>query len=264
MKRRIIAFIDHEIGFRLLEKLISSQESAGIELVAAVTTDVNGQLWWPGVAGICRESQIPLHRYCEPFNAAFEYDDVDWYFLLSWKYVIPSALINRPKCGAINLHYSLLPDYRGVYPVNWAIIEGKDKTGVTYHLVNEEIDAGQVLYQKEEPILLNDTARTLQLRLDDLAYELFDEVLDWIVCENGQRTELASRNITKGTYKSRTDFIDSNELDLNRVYRAIDLLNLLRGKTFLPDSKNLYAVDPATGERVYVNIILSSRKRGSL
>jgi methionyl-tRNA formyltransferase len=258
MSCRVIAFVDHEIGYRLLEKMISGQTVFDFELVAVVTTQDNGQMWWTGVAHLCHQSRIPLHRYHEPFNIIFDYSNVDWYFLLSWKHIIPSELIEHPKLGVINLHYSLLPEYRGVYPINWAIIEGREKTGVTYHLVSEKIDAGCTICQRATHIHLSDTARTLQLRLDDLAYELFDEMLELALRRNFRKSAFVAPSETRGSYRTRTDFIESNELDLNREYRAIDLLNLLRGKTFLPDSKNLYAIDPVTGNRIYISVSLDA------
>lgn len=256
MNRRVIAFIDHEIGYRLLEKMISSQTKLGFELVAAVTTLDNGQNWWPGVADLCQQNEIPLHRYIEPFNSSFDYADIDWYFLLSWKHILRSELIEHPKLGVINLHYSLLPEYRGVYPVNWAIIDGKEKTGITYHLVDEKIDAGRILCQRSICIRLSDTARTLQLRLDDLAYDVFDEILNLAIHGDINKSVFASLSDTSLSYKSRTDFNESNKLDLNRNYRVIELLNLLRGKSFLPGSKNLYVIDPVTGGRIYISVSL--------
>ena len=107
--RRIIAFVDHEIGYRLLEKIAFNQKTFACELVAVVTTQDNGNKWWPGVEGLCQKVGIPLHRYSDPFIALNNYDNIDWYFLLSWKHIIPKTLIERPKHGAINLHYSLLP-----------------------------------------------------------------------------------------------------------------------------------------------------------
>uniref|UniRef100_UPI0040470C42 formyltransferase family protein n=1 Tax=Polynucleobacter sp. TaxID=2029855 RepID=UPI0040470C42 len=256
MNRRVIAFVDHEIGYRLLEKIISSQEIFHIQLVAVVTTHDNEMMWWPNVSGLCQKNNIPLHRYREPFNDTFDYANIDWFFMISWKFIIPPSLINQPKLGAINLHYSLLPEYRGVYPVNWAIIEGKKNTGVTYHFVNENVDDGQIICQKEISVSLGDTARSLQLRLDDLAYELFDEMIYWVRHGRLQPDIFKKQTKTKRSYKSYSDFIKSNELDMNREYRAIDLINLLRGKTFMPDSKNLYVIDSATGKRIYINVCM--------
>ena len=260
MSRRVIAFVDHEIGYRLLDKIISTETILGVELVAVVTTADNGMMWWPDVSGLCRKNRIPLYKYHEPFNDTLDYANIDWYFLISWKHIISSVLISHPRLGVINLHYSLLPEYRGVYPVNWAIIDGRKKTGVTYHLIGEKIDDGQIICQKETSISLSDTARSLQLRLDDIAYELFDEMVDWAMHLSIQPDTFVHPKKNQTSYKSRSEFIESNELNLNRTYRAIDLLNLLRGKTFMPDSKNLYVIDSATGNRIYINIHLTVDK----
>lgn len=260
MKSRIIAFVDHEIGWRLLEKIISTQGESEFALVAVVTTQENGQLWWPGVSELCAKGGIPLIRYSEPFSEILDYVDIDWYFLLSWKYIIPAFLLNRPVCGAINLHYSILPEYRGVYPVNWAIIDGKKTTGVTYHLVNEKIDRGIVIFQKEAPIKLSDTARSLQLRLDDLAFELFDEVINWAIYIGRTEGVFGIESGSCGSYKSRSDFVETDEIDLNREYRAIDFFNLHRGKTFRPETKALYVIDPDSGKRIYVSVSLTEEE----
>lgn len=259
MKNRIIAFVDHEIGCRLLEKILSIQGESEFLLVAVVTTQENGQLWWPGVSELCEKGGVPLIRYSEPFSKILDYIDIDWYFLLSWKFILPSVLLNRPVCGAINLHYSLLPEYRGVYPVNWAIIEGKKSTGVTYHLVNNKIDGGRIIFQQEAPIKLSDTARSLQLRLDDLAVELFDEVIKWAI-NNVTKDSFNLENDSCGSYKSRQDFVETNEIDLNREYRAIDFFNLLRGKTFRDETKALYVIAPDSGKRIYVSISLTEKE----
>jgi methionyl-tRNA formyltransferase len=256
MKLRVIAFVDHEIGYRILEKIISAQAAYGLELVAVVTTHDNGIMWWPGVSGLCQKNNIPLHRYEESVTNTLNYIDVDWYFLISWKYIVPPELINHSKHGAINLHYSLLPEYRGLYPVNWAIMEGKKKTGITYHLVNEKIDGGQVVCQKGIFISLSDTARSLQLRLDDLAYELFDELVSGMVSGSLDSVTSVKKSQQESSYKSQYDFIETNELDLNREYRGIDIFNLLRGKTFSPHSKNLYIIDPDNGKRIYIDVSL--------
>lgn len=255
MKPRIIVFVDHEIGHRLLAKMTSGRDTFPFEMVAVVTTLDNGNRWWPGVDELCRCAELPLHRYSEPFVATQAYEGIDWYLLLSWKHVLSPQVVQLPRRGVVNLHYSLLPDYRGVYPVNWAIMEGRKESGITYHLVGEKIDAGPVLCQKTVPIRLDDTARSLQERMDDAAFETFDRVVE-ILAAGGDSLPVATAG--DGSYRSGTDFEQSSELNLECEYRAGDLLNLLRGKTFLPESRNLYFLDPATGKRIYVSVSFSS------
>ena len=257
MKSRVIAFVDHEIGFRLLKKMLT--EGLNIEVVAAVTTQENGKMWWNGVESLCKEFKLPLFRYEEPFSKSLEYNDIDWYFLLSWKHLIPDELISHPKKGSINLHYSLLPEYRGVYPVNWAIIDGRKVTGITYHLVDKNIDQGPIILQEKEPILTSDTARSLQIRLDDLAFGAFDSLLEKINCEI-LNLEPQTHKLRTSEYKSRRKFDQIREIDLSQNYKASDLINLLRGLTFLAESKNVYFVDPETQKKVYLSLGLKDER----
>jgi methionyl-tRNA formyltransferase len=254
MSLRIIAFVDHEIGFRLLEKLILLRSRNELQLEAVVTTIENGKMWWPGVNDLCAKNKIPLFRYQNPFNKILAFEQIDWYFLLSWKHVIPELLINHPRKGVVNLHYSLLPEYRGVYPVNWAIIDGKELTGVTYHLVNAKIDDGQIICQKETSIFMNDTARSLQLRLDNIAYELFDSLLECIVNVDFKKVLNLDNRKRINSYRSRKDFDKICEIALNRNYKGSEFLNLLRGLTFYPNSKNAFFIDPKTGRKIYVSL----------
>ena len=70
-----------------------------------------------------------------------------------------------PRLGTFNLHASLLPDYRGAAPINWAIINGEKETGVTTFFLKHEIDTGSIIFQERETIDYNDTAGTLYERL---------------------------------------------------------------------------------------------------
>ena len=259
MKPRIIAFIDHEIGFRILRRLISLSITDSVELVAAVTTSTNGKEWWPGVQGLCEKSGIPLFFYTTPFKDVSSFENIDWYLLLSWKYVIPAELLAAPRHGVINLHFSLLPENRGGSPVNWAIIEGKQRTGITYHYATERIDGGDIIVQAEAPIMPDDTARTLLLRLNDLAYDNFDDVLLYM-STNKRAAFSKSKTEQQSSYRPVSDFKEKCKIDLEATYRAGDFLNLLRGMTFFPESNNAFFIDNATGKKIYVSLNLREEK----
>ncbi len=79
--------------------------------------------------------------------------------------MLPEAVWNMPSKGTFNLHASLLPQYRGAAPINWAIINGEIETGVTTFMIRHEIDTGNILFQEKEPISLDDTAGSLYERL---------------------------------------------------------------------------------------------------
>lgn len=234
MKQRIVPFVDHEIGYRLLQKLISCAAENNFEIPAVVTTCDNGGAWWPSVDEICLKENLPLYIYEETFIADFVTLQPDWFLLLSWKHVIPADLIRIPKKGVLNLHYSLLPAFRGVYPVNWSIIKGEEVTGFTYHFVNERIDDGRIFMQVEVPVRLSDTARTLQLRIDNTVCDYFDKFIDNLL--NFDKKDLAENEWTSSKktkeYYSMSKFKEACALDLNASYRGSEFLNLLRGLTF--------------------------------
>ena len=75
--------------------------------------------------------------------------------------MLPKLVWDMPEYGTFNLHASLLPDYRGAAPINWAIINGEKKTGITTFFIDEKIDTGQIILQEEVAIEENDTAGTL-------------------------------------------------------------------------------------------------------
>lgn len=81
--------------------------------------------------------------------------------------MLPESVWSLPPKGTFNLHASLLPDYRGAAPINWAIINGEEETGLTTFFIEKEIDKGQILFQEKEPIYREDTAGTLHDRLKE-------------------------------------------------------------------------------------------------
>src|SRR5262245_9505635 len=82
--------------------------------------------------------------------------------------ILPPEFLSAPKSGCINVHFSLLPKYRGAAPVNWAIANGEEQTGVTTMQIVEELDAGPILLQKATKIGEQETAPELMTRLADL------------------------------------------------------------------------------------------------
>ncbi len=79
--------------------------------------------------------------------------------------MLPEVVWNMPRFGTFNLHASLLPDYRGAAPINWAIMNGETETGLTTFFIEKEIDTGKIIFQEKEAIHEQDTAGTLYERL---------------------------------------------------------------------------------------------------
>lgn len=91
--------------------------------------------------------------------------------------ILPGEYLTAPRRGCINVHFSLLPRYRGAAPVNWAIVNGEEKTGVTTMFVEEELDSGPILLQRETQIDPWETAPELMRRLAESGAELLGETL---------------------------------------------------------------------------------------
>jgi methionyl-tRNA formyltransferase len=91
--------------------------------------------------------------------------------------ILPSEFLNAYPHGCLNVHFSLLPKYRGAAPVNWAIVNGEEQTGVTTMKIVEELDAGPILLQQASSIGKDETAPELLSRLAEVGAELISETL---------------------------------------------------------------------------------------
>lgn len=98
--------------------------------------------------------------------------------------MLPEAVWNMPRLGTFNLHASLLPQYRGAAPINWAIINGDSETGVTTFFLKHEIDTGDIIYQERIPILPDDNAETMHDKLMVLGADLTARTLQDILAGN--------------------------------------------------------------------------------
>ncbi len=111
------------------------------------------------------------------FIEAIEKLQPDLFVVAAFGQILPKSLLNLPRFGAINVHASLLPQYRGAAPIAWAILKGEQKTGITIILMDEGMDTGDILSQVEMPIQREDTGETLQMRLSALGGDLLMETI---------------------------------------------------------------------------------------
>lgn len=148
--------------------------------------------------------------------------------------IVPQAVLDIPRLGCINVHASLLPLYRGGAPVHQAIIDGQEKTGVTIMYMVKKMDAGDVIAQKETPILEEDTVGILYDRLSDLGAELLKETLPDILKGTNQRIPQDENLVTYAPTLSRED----ERLDWNMSARQV--YNKVRGTNPWPGSYTTY------------------------
>jgi methionyl-tRNA formyltransferase len=114
----------------------------------------------------------------EDFRAQLAALKPDAIVVVGYGRLIPQWMLNLPPLGNINLHASLLPKYRGAAPIQWAIANGESVTGVTTMRLDAGLDTGDILLQRESPIMPDDTAETLSPRLAELGADLVVETLN--------------------------------------------------------------------------------------
>jgi methionyl-tRNA formyltransferase len=100
------------------------------------------------------------------------------FVVVAYGQILPKSLLKIPEYGAVNVHASLLPKYRGASPIAWAILKGEEMTGVTTMIMDEDMDTGNILLQAEIPIAKEETAETLHNRLASLGAQLLVETLE--------------------------------------------------------------------------------------
>ena len=143
--------------------------------------------------------------------------------------MLPEVVWSMPPMGTFNLHASLLPDYRGAAPINWAIINGETKTGVTTFFLKHEIDTGSILFQEEVPILPEENLGDLYEKLMQTGSSLVVKTLEAIAKDEIQpkvQDESKALNHAPKIYKETGE--------INWTQSAVAIHNLIRGLSPYP------------------------------
>jgi methionyl-tRNA formyltransferase len=178
-----VVFAYHDVGVLCLKALLH----AGIQIDLVVThqDDPHENVWFGSVAKLCEDQKIP---YITP-NANQLMDLVpqiqklapDYLFSFYYRHMIPAELLACAKLGALNMHGSLLPKFRGRAPVNWAILHGETETGATLHIMESKPDAGDIVGQLAVPIGPNETATEVFAKVSQAAVTVINQVLPELV-----------------------------------------------------------------------------------
>lgn len=170
------------------------------------------------------------------FVEAFRALEADLAVVVAFR-MLPEIIWAAPKYGTFNLHASLLPQYRGAAPINWAVMNGETKTGVTTFLLNHQIDCGSILMQRELPIGEADTAGTVHDGLMEIGAALTVETVDAIAA--GRVTPLAQPSAGGELLKPAPKIFKEDcrlvAADKNwEDYPVLDLYNKVRGLSPYP------------------------------
>ena len=143
--------------------------------------------------------------------------------------MLPKVVWDMPALGTFNLHASLLPNYRGAAPINWAIINGETKTGVTTFFIDDKIDTGAIILSDETAIDPKESAGELHDRLQELGCETVNKTLQLIAKSEAEPTIQEETAETKTAYK-----LNKENCKIDWTRPAIDCFNLIRGLSPYP------------------------------
>ena len=175
------------------------------------------------VKEIALKNNIPVFQ---PEKIRKDYDTIlntpcDLLVTCAYGQIIPKEVLDYPRLGCINVHASLLPKYRGGAPIHWCLINGEEKTGVTIMYMEEKMDAGDIISQKEYKILPTDNVGTLHEKLSTLGAELLIETLPSIINETNKRFKQNEDEVTFGYNIKREeehlDFSDTGKNIINKI-----------------------------------------------
>jgi methionyl-tRNA formyltransferase len=151
--------------------------------------------------------------------------------------MLPEIVWNMPARGTINLHASLLPQYRGAAPINWAIINGEKETGLTTFKLKHEIDTGNILLQKKLSVGEQETAGELYDRMKTEGAGLLVKTLDLLSKNNiDEKEQLFAGNLAEPEVAilKHAPKITAETCEINWSHKATDILNLIRGLSPYP------------------------------
>ncbi len=176
--------------------------------------------------------------------------------------MLPEMVWAMPPMGTFNLHGSLLPQYRGAAPLNWAVINGETETGVTTFLLSHEIDTGKIIFQEKTPIADNDTVGDIHDRLMVVGANLVVKTVDALA--NGKIEAVDQEQLIENQERIRHApklFKDDCRIDWSRDTESVR--NLIRGLSPYPGAWT-ELIHPEKNEALTAKIYAASRDNSSL
>ena len=194
-----VVFAYHDVGARGLRVLLG--HGVDVRLVVTHDDDPEETIWFERVRDVAQSYDLPTIAPEDP-NSADVVARVaacaaDFLFSFYYRRMLGAPLLALPRRGALNLHGSLLPRYRGRAPVNWAVLHGESHTGATLHYMEAKPDAGDIVAQQAVPILPDDTARDVFAKVTVAAEIALDDAVPKLVAGTAPRIP---QDLSRGSY----------------------------------------------------------------
>jgi methionyl-tRNA formyltransferase len=219
-----VVFAHHDVGVRCLKTLLSA--AVEVPLVVTVPDDPGEPQWYASVAATAAEYGLktiaPADVNTPEVERAVTPLKPDFVFSFYYRSLLAAPLLRAARRGALNMHGSLLPKFRGRAPVNWAILKGERESGATLHHMVERADAGDIVDQQAVPILLDDDARDVFAKVTVAAEMILSRSLAALIAGTAPRRPQA---IDPSQYFGRRRPEDGR-IDWTRP--ALEIHNLVR------------------------------------
>jgi methionyl-tRNA formyltransferase len=216
---RAVVFAYSEVGFRCLQVLLA--QGVEIPLLFTHADDPRESQWFGSVRDLAHNAGLRVETPDNPntpeWIAAGGATNPDFVFSFYYRHMLKSGWLGVARHGALNMHGSLLPAYRGRAPVHWAILRGEKLTGASLHYMVEKPDAGALVDQQAVPILENDNALQVSIKVAGAAEAVMARSLPRLIDGSAARRPL---DIVKGSYFGRRTPEDGR-IDWRRSAREI-------------------------------------------
>jgi methionyl-tRNA formyltransferase len=199
---RAVVFAYSEVGVCCVRELLAQEVQ--IPLLFTHADDPGENRWFGSVRELAEAHRLRVETPDDPNTLEWIAEGrrarPDFVFSFYYRHMLNSAWLDLPKRGALNMHGSLLPKYRGRAPVHWAIIEGESVTGASLHYMLEKPDAGALVDQQPVPILENDTALEVSMKVADAAQQVLARSLPKLIAGSAAARAL---DLAQGSYFGR-------------------------------------------------------------
>lgn len=234
-KLRIVFMGTPEFAVGILDTIIKNNyEVVGVITAADKPAGRGQKIKYSAVKEYALENNLnllqPTNLKDESFLAELKNLNANLQVVVAFR-MLPEVVWKMPSLGTFNLHASLLPNYRGAAPINWAIINGETKTGVTTFFIDDKIDTGAMILSKETPISSTESAGELHDRLMAIGSEAVVETLALIAEGNVVTTIQTDSSDIKTAYKLNKD---NCKIDFSKS--GVEIYNLIRGLSPYPSA----------------------------
>ena len=241
---QILFLGNNDMAVACLERVIAMGEKVvGIVVNYGISPD---DLFLRSMFACARKARISLYvpeRVNHPeFISKIREMNIDLIISVAYHQILHKIVLKIPRLGAINLHPSYLPKYRGKNPLNWVLINGERETGLTIHYMDEGIDTGDILLSKKVRINVKDTADTLQKKFVKIAPLLLEKTL--VLIRTGKMCPIPQKETEASYYPPRTPedgriHWDQASNDIYNLIRSLPLPSYPGAFTYLKNGEKL-------------------------